>query len=56
MARRLFVPAKWLRDEAEASRLPHLKAGNVLLFNPEVVERVLIERASDATKEVPHAQ
>jgi hypothetical protein len=45
MARRLRLPAKWLRQEAEAGRIPHLKACKVLLFDPEVVERVLLERA-----------
>ncbi len=45
MARRLRVPVKWLRDEAEAGRLPHLKAGRSLLFDPETVERALVKRA-----------
>ena len=49
MARQLHVPAKWLREEAAAGRIPHLRAGNVLLFNPAVVEPLLIERASAAT-------
>ena len=44
MARRLRVPAKWLRAEAEAWRLPHLRAGSVLLFDPEAVERIVYER------------
>ncbi len=46
MARQLRVPVKWLREEAESGRVPHLKAHNVLLFNPEVIERVLLARAS----------
>ena len=45
MARRLRVPARWLRAEAEAGRVPCLKADNALLFDPETVERVLWERA-----------
>ena len=45
MARRLGVPVNWLRAEAEADRVPHLKAGPRLLFNPEAVEQVLVERA-----------
>jgi hypothetical protein len=45
MARRLRVPVKWLRAEAEAGRIPHLKADKVLLFDAETVERVLVERA-----------
>lgn len=45
MARRLRVTVRWLRAEAEAGRVPHLKAGKVILFNPETVEKVLLERA-----------
>lgn len=48
MARRLRVPAKWLRAEAEAGRIPHLRAGNVLLFDPEAVERIVFERLRQA--------
>jgi hypothetical protein len=44
-ARLLHVPAWWLRSEAEAGRIPHLRAGKVLLFDPDLVERLLIERA-----------
>jgi len=46
MARRLGVETKWLRGEAEAGLLPHVKAGKTLLFNPRAVERILVERAS----------
>jgi len=46
MARRLRVPIKWLKAEAETGNIPHLKADNVLLFCPVVVEKLLIERAS----------
>jgi hypothetical protein len=59
MARRLRVPARWLRAEAEAGKIPHLKADNALLFDPELVERVLLERArqpsAEAGKAVPCA-
>jgi len=44
MARRLRIPATWLRAEAEAGRIPHLRAGSALLFDPEVVERIVFER------------
>lgn len=47
MARRLRVPAKWLRAEALAGRLPHLNADGQLLFNPVAVEAALIARAAD---------
>ena len=45
MARIFRVPVAWLRAEAEAGRVPCLKAGKALLFDPEAVERVLLERA-----------
>ncbi len=47
MARRLRVTVAWLRDEAEAGRVPCLRAGTRYLFAPEAVERVLAERASN---------
>jgi len=46
MARRLRIPMRWLRNEVEAGRLPHTRAGSAILFSPPAVERVLIERAS----------
>ncbi len=45
MARRLRVPVAWLRAEAEAGRVPCLQAGKAMLFAPEAVEQVLVERA-----------
>jgi hypothetical protein len=48
MARRLRVPVRWLKAEAETGRIPHVKAERVLLFDPEAVERVLLERAQQA--------
>lgn len=48
MARLLRVPATWLRAEAVAGRIPHLRAGSALLFDPEVVERVVFERLRES--------
>ena len=45
MARRLRVSVAWLRRESEANRIPHLKADDQVLFDPELVEAVLLERA-----------
>jgi hypothetical protein len=45
MARLLGVTSKWLRDEAQAGRIPHLPAGKTLLFDADLVERLLAERA-----------
>ena len=57
MARRIFVSAAWLRTESEAGRIPHLRAGKRFLFDPETVERVLVERAqqSQENSNVPKA-
>ena len=46
LARRLRVSATWLRREADTGRIPHLRAGSQRLFNLEVVERVLADRAA----------
>jgi hypothetical protein len=45
MARRLGVSTKWLRAEAEAGRVPHLRAGDQLLFVPKVVIAIVAARA-----------
>ena len=44
-ASRLGVPAKWLRAEAAAGRVPCLRAGRRLLMNPQAVEAALLARA-----------
>ena len=41
MARRLGVTRQWLRDEADAGRIPSLKAGSRYLFNPVAVQEAL---------------
>lgn len=46
LARMLRVPVKWLREEAEAARLPCVKAGSRYLFNRVAVEATLAERAA----------
>ncbi len=47
MARRLRVTQKWLREEAESGKIPHLKADNRFLFDPETVEKLLLQRARE---------
>jgi excisionase family DNA binding protein len=44
-ARFLNVPSTWLRAEAEAGRIPHLRAGRAFLFDLDLVEQLLIQRA-----------
>lgn len=47
MARRLRVPVRWLRTEADAGRVPALKAGERYLFAPDAVEAALLARARE---------
>lgn len=59
LSRRLGLPESWIKAEAKAGRIPSLRAGRRLMFNPDTVERILIERARiDAArktaKEVAH--
>jgi len=51
MATRAGVPRGWLRAEAEAGRIPHLRAGGRLLFCVELVERVLLARAGGEVRD-----
>jgi hypothetical protein len=51
MARRLGVPSTWLKGEADAGRMPHLRAGSAYLFDAESVERVVRERLRQSGKE-----
>lgn len=51
MAERVDVPAKWLREEAEAGRIPCLICGQFLRFDPAEVERVLMERAKGKSRQ-----
>lgn len=44
--KRYGLTAAWLRAEAEAGRIPHLKAGRRLLFDAQAVETALIRRAA----------
>lgn len=45
VARRVRVTARWLRDEIDAGRIPHLRAGRRVLLDPEIVEAALLRRA-----------
>lgn len=44
-ASRIGVPIAWLKAEAEADRVPHLRVSRRLMFNVAEVERVLLDRA-----------
>lgn len=53
LAHRLRVPSRWLRDEVAQGRLPALEAGGQIFFNQELVERCLLERASQGHGPAP---
>ena len=53
LARKLKVKTSWLRAEADAGRLPHIKAGDTILFDPVTVERILLERARGGAADEP---
>jgi hypothetical protein len=55
-ATRFRVPVVWLREEAEAGRIPHLKAGKVFLFDPQAVERELLRRGQQSKPREVSAQ
>ncbi len=56
LARRLRVPVRWLRAEAEAGRLPAVRAEKQFLFDAETVERLLLERATGDGRAVANAR
>jgi len=49
LARILRVSVRWLRAEAEAGRLPCVRAERRFLFNHDVIVRLLADRASTET-------
>lgn len=52
--KRYGLSAAWLKAEAEAGRIPYLKAGRRMLFDAEAVEAVLIRRAAGWLKGGDH--
>jgi excisionase family DNA binding protein len=40
------LPARWLRDEADAGRLPCLRIGRLRRFSADAILRVLAARAA----------
>jgi hypothetical protein len=52
MAKRLGVSVRWLREEANAGRVPSLPAGKQMLFNPlAVVESLAIAASNENLEE-----
>ncbi len=46
LAERLRLSADWLREQADAGRLPHIRAGNRYVFNPAAVTAALAQLAA----------
>ncbi|MEE9394449.1 MAG: hypothetical protein V3W41_18290 [Planctomycetota bacterium] len=46
LAQKLRLPATWLRDEAQAGRVPCLFVGKRFLFNEKAVIAALLQRAA----------
>jgi hypothetical protein len=44
-ARILRVPQKWLREQALAGDIPHLRAGRAILIHVPTVAKLLVDRA-----------
>lgn len=45
LAKRLCLPATWLKAETDRGRIPCLRAGRRCLYNVEAVEQCLLNRA-----------
>jgi excisionase family DNA binding protein len=56
MARRLGVTQDWLRSEADAGRVPCLKAGKRYLFNAAAVQDALAAKAAATLQGVADAK
>lgn len=54
MAARLGVPARWLRERAEAGDVPGLKAGNRWLFVPDLATNAVRALAGDPLAQLVH--
>jgi excisionase family DNA binding protein len=45
LAARLGLPVRWIKSEAKAGRLPHMRVGRRWLFNEQTVRDCLTARA-----------
>jgi hypothetical protein len=54
MAETLHLPEGWIKAEADAEGIPHLKIGKRYRFNLEKVVAVLARRAAQADEGVRH--
>lgn len=56
LAETLKLPKSWIKAEADAGKLPHLRIGKRYRFNRDAVVRALAERAAQSGKGVRHAR
>jgi excisionase family DNA binding protein len=56
LADALKLPESWLKAEADAGRLPHLRIGKRYRFNRDAVLRALAERAAQSGKAVDNGR
>jgi excisionase family DNA binding protein len=52
LARALSLPEGWIKAEADAGRIPHLRVGKRYRFNGAAVVAALAERAAQSGKGV----
>jgi hypothetical protein len=55
VAARLGLPKTWVKSEAEAGRIPCVRAAGRMLFSVAMVERALTERAGADKPEAANA-
>jgi excisionase family DNA binding protein len=56
LAEALKLPESWIKAEADAGRIPHLKIGKRYRFNRDAVIGALAERAAQSGKGARHAR
>lgn len=56
LAEALKLPESWIKAEADAGRIPHLKIGKRYRFNRETVLAVLAQRAAQSGKGGRHVR
>jgi excisionase family DNA binding protein len=56
LAQALNLPKAWIKTEADAGRIPHLKVGTRYRFNRDAVVSALAERAAQSGKAADNAR
>ncbi len=56
LAEALKLPERWIKAEADAGRIPHLRIGKRYRFNRESVVAVLAQRAAQSGKGVDNGR